>query len=115
MSVIEFPGQRPRKRRSDYLGADDLPQVLKRERRRADRSMHSVVFRSYDLILEADEADLVRDVNWDIEKAKRKLAKAQQQLRSVRANFAAQEAKLTAVDAKLSAAVVAAILSTVKR
>jgi hypothetical protein len=36
-------------------------------------NMHTLLFRSYDLIVQSDEAELVRDVCFDIDKAQTKL------------------------------------------
>jgi hypothetical protein len=60
-------------------------------------NMHTLLFRSYDLIVQSDEAELVRDVCFDIDKAQTKLKAVQ---------------LLTAADTKLTAAIVAALLST---
>src|SRR5689334_14657751 len=64
-----------------------------RAARAADRkraSMHTYVFRSYDMIVESDEAELVRDVSTDLHKAKVKLKKVRQRLQSVREQAAAK-------------------------
>ncbi len=78
--------------------------------RRVGGNMHTYIFRSYDLIAEADEADLIRDVSCDIHKARVKLGKVQQQLRTLRDR--AREQFLASVETKLAAAIVAALLST---
>jgi hypothetical protein len=72
--------------------------------------MHTFVFRSYDLIVASDEADLVRDVCLDIHKAEVQLKKIGQRLRGVQEQAAAQMQLLTASETKLSAAIVAALL-----
>jgi hypothetical protein len=87
-------------------------QEVPRARRRSKSSMHTLVFRSRDLILESDEADLIRDVCLDIHKAEVKLKKVRQRLQSVREWSAKQIESLTAADTKLTAAIVAALLST---
>ena len=51
-----------------------------RRYRRSGRNMHTFVFRSYSLIVEAPEADLVRDVRIDTHKAKVKLRKIREQI-----------------------------------
>ncbi len=76
--------------------------------------MHTFLFRSYDLIVESDEADLIRDVCLDIHKAEVKLNKVRQRLQGIQEQSAAQIWLLTAADTKLSAAIVAALLSTRK-
>jgi len=74
------------------------------ERRRSPTSMHTYVFRSYELILASPEADLVRDVGLDMHKAAMKLHKIRQQIRRDREHAAAREALLTEAEAKLGAA-----------
>jgi hypothetical protein len=62
-------------------------------------------------ILEADEAELIRDVCGDIDKAQRKLAKLRARIESLQ-EYAVNELQLlTTADTKLSAAIVAALLS----
>jgi len=77
-------------------------------------NMHTFLFRSYDLIVESDEADLIRDVCLDIHKAEVKLKKVRLGLQGIQEQSAAQIWLLTAADTKLSAAIVAALLSTRK-
>jgi hypothetical protein len=74
-------------------------------------SMHTFLFRSLSAILEADDADLVRDVCLDLHKAEVKLKKVRQRLQGVQEQAAAQVQALTAADTKLTAAIVAALLS----
>jgi division protein CdvB (Snf7/Vps24/ESCRT-III family) len=62
--------------------------------------------------VESDEADLVRDVCFNVDKAQTKLKAVRRRLQGVQAQAAAQVQLLTAVDTKLSAAIVAALLST---
>lgn len=45
----------------------ELP--VRGRRKHGGPNIHTFVFRSYDLIVESDEADLVRDVCLDIDKA----------------------------------------------
>jgi hypothetical protein len=61
MSVIDFPSAIHRRR------------AVHRTRDRNGPNMHTFLFRKYDLIVESDEADLVRDVCFDIDKAEKKL------------------------------------------
>jgi Mg2+ and Co2+ transporter CorA len=75
-------------------------------------NMQRLLFRSRDLILESDEADLVRDVCLDLDRAEKKLKAMRRRLQSVQEQAAAQVQLLTAADTKLSAAIVAALLST---
>ena len=70
--------------------------------------MQTFLFRSYDLILESDEADLIRDVCLDIHKAEVKLKKVRQRLQGIREQSAAQIRLLSAADIRLTAAIVAA-------
>jgi hypothetical protein len=69
--------------------------------------MHTFVFRSYALIVEADEADLIRDVRFDPHKAQVKLARIRRQIAADRQQAAAREKLLTAAESRLSAAVAA--------
>jgi hypothetical protein len=73
--------------------------------------MHTFLFRSYNLIVESGEADLIRDVCLDLEKAQKKLKTIQQRSKDVQEQAAAQIQLLTAAETKLSAAIVAALLS----
>jgi hypothetical protein len=96
MTVIDFPSASHRRR------------ALHRTRARNGQSMQTFVFRSYDLIVESDEADLVRDVSLDIDKAETKLKAIRRRLKGVQEQAAAKVQLLTAADAKLTAAIVAA-------
>jgi hypothetical protein len=71
-------------------------------------NMRTCLFRSYDVILKSDEADLVRDVCLDLDKAEKKLKALRQRLQGVQE----QAAALTTAEIKLTAAIVAALLST---
>ena len=73
--------------------------------------MHKSLIRSYDLIMRSEDADLVEDVSFDIDRAQRKLEKIQKQLKSVQEQAAARLHLLTAAETKLKAAIVAALLS----
>jgi hypothetical protein len=99
MSVIEFPNVGPRHR------------ALRRARAQNGQNMHTFLFRSYDLIVESEEADLVRDVCCNIDRAQSKLRRVKQRLKDVQAWAASQEQLLTAADTKLSAAIVAALMT----
>jgi hypothetical protein len=52
--------------------------------------MQTSLYRSRKLIVESDEADLVQDVSFDIDKAQTKLAAIRNQLQGVREQSAAQ-------------------------
>jgi hypothetical protein len=65
-------------------------------------------------LLEADEAELIRDVCCDIDKAQKKLKKIRERIESLQ-EYAVNELQLlTAADTKLSSAIVAALLSAHK-
>jgi hypothetical protein len=64
---------------------------------------------------EADEADLIRDVCSDINKAQGKLQKILGRIESLQEYAVAELQLLTAADTKLSAAIVAALLSQAQR
>jgi hypothetical protein len=74
--------------------------------------MRTVLFRSREMILESEEADLVRDVRFDIDKAQRKLEKIRARMESLQEYAVTELQLLTDADTKLSAAIVAALLST---
>ena len=102
--VVRFPGSR-------------VPERVQPDRR-APRpaclgiNMHDALFRSYDLIVESDEADLVQDVSRDLDKAQTKLRRLKEALQSYQERATAHIQLLTTADTKLSAAIVAALLST---
>jgi hypothetical protein len=73
--------------------------------RRAARRM---VFRSYTLIVQSDEADLMRDVCFDMHKARVKLNAIRRQLQLDREHAAAREKLLTSAENRLSAVIAAA-------
>jgi hypothetical protein len=106
MTVIDFPNASPRRspprRRAAYLsrpGACNGP------------NMQRLLFRSSHLIVESDEADLVRDVCFAVDRAQTKLNAIRRRLQGVREQAAAQVQLLTAAETKLRAAIVAALLS----
>jgi hypothetical protein len=107
MSVIAFPNasnrRGPPRRRAAYrsrTGACNGP------------NMQRLLFRSSHLIVESDEADLVRDVCFAVDRAQTKLKAIQRRLKDVQEQAAARVQLLTAADTKLTAAIVAALLST---
>jgi hypothetical protein len=107
MTVIDFPNASHRRtsprRRAAYrscTGARNGP------------NMQKLLFRSSHLIAESDEADLVRDVCFDVDRAQSKLKRIQRRLKDVQEQAAAKVQLLTAADTKQTAAVVAALLST---
>jgi hypothetical protein len=96
MSVIDFPNARRRRRPYGQRGP---------------KNMHTLLFRSSHLIVESDDADLVRDVGFAVDRAQTKLKAIQRRLKGVQEQAAAQVELLTAAETKLSAAIVAALLS----
>jgi hypothetical protein len=91
----------------------------RKHRRRPYRSysqrgsnMRTFLFRSSHLIVESDEADLVRDVGLALDRAQTKLGQIKRRLKGVQEQAAAQVKLLSTADAKLSAAIVIALLST---
>jgi hypothetical protein len=83
-----------------------------RENVRNGPNMQRLLFRSSHLIVESDEADLVRDVCFAVDRAQTKLKGIRRRLQGVQEQSAAQVQLLTAADTKLTAAIVAALLST---
>ena len=71
--------------------------------------MHTFVFRSRKLIVEADEADLVRDVGLDLDKAQTKLKAIRRRLKGVQEQAAAEIQLLTKAEARLAAAIEVAL------
>jgi hypothetical protein len=79
-----------------------------RLRRHDGANMQTFLFRSYDLIVKSDEADLICDVSFDIDRAQSKLRRIKQRLQRIQEQSAAQIRLLTMAAAKLTAAIVAA-------
>ncbi|CCE06462.1 hypothetical protein BRAS3843_1730031 [Bradyrhizobium sp. STM 3843] len=88
-----------------------LPGWRSRRRKQHGPSMHTFLFRSYDLIVGSTEADLARDVRADLDKAQSKLKRIRRQIQRDREWAAARAELLTLADAKLSAAIEAALRS----
>jgi hypothetical protein len=78
----------------------------------SERSLNMLLFRSSRLIVESDEADLVRDVGLALDRVQTKLGLIKRRLKCVQEQAAAQVQLLTAAETKLTAAIVAALLST---
>jgi hypothetical protein len=106
--IITFPGSASKPGRHAF--EDDEPQ--RKVRHRNDGTMHTLLFRSRELILESDEADLVRDVRLNVDRAQTKLRQLRERLQGVREWAAQQAEELTAAETKLASAIVAALLST---
>jgi DNA-binding transcriptional MerR regulator len=92
--------------------SEDVEQIARRGAcrpyGRSERNMHTFVFRGYNLIAQSDEADLVRDVCLDVDKAQTKLKAVRRQLQRDCEHAAARAELLTSVESKLRAAIVAA-------
>ncbi|KRR09558.1 hypothetical protein CQ12_13810 [Bradyrhizobium jicamae] len=110
-NVIElsaFKGARPPKSVLDSESDAPIePRRIGRIGRRQD-GHRKFVFRSYNLIAESDDADLVRDVRLDTGKAQTKLKKIREQIVIDRDKAAARADMMTKAEAKLSAAIEAA-------
>jgi hypothetical protein len=104
-NILEFSAK-PRTR-TFIAQADDEDWAPRRQNRHGP-NMQTLVFRSLKLILESAEVDLVRDVRFDVDKAKTKLKKIRQRLKSVQEQAAAQVQQFTAAETKLTAAIAAA-------
>jgi hypothetical protein len=115
-NIVTFPGSSERERTVHARKPRKSKDSTSEERAvKADvrgPNMRSVLFRSREMILESDEADLVRDVRFDIDKAQRKLEKIRARIESLQEYAATELQLLTAADTKLTAAIVAALLST---
>jgi|GEM_PF-5181582 len=72
------------------------------------KNMHTFTFRSRSLILGASEADLIRDVRRDTDKAENKLKAIQARLKGVQERAANEVRELTRASKKLGAAIEAA-------
>jgi hypothetical protein len=104
-NIVTFPGNR--KSVSPALSSSGRPYRL-----RGEKNRFTLLFRSRESILQADEADLVRDVCFDIDRAKGKLEKIRARIESLQEYAATELQLLTDAEIKLSAALVAALLST---
>jgi hypothetical protein len=109
-NVVEFPGSSP-KRKTAIAISGEIDEQRRWKPRRPYTRRKRPVFRSYSLIVESSDDDLIRDVGLDVEKARTKLRLLQERLKGVREQSAAQIKLLTAADTKLSAAIVAALLA----
>jgi hypothetical protein len=104
-NIVSFPGNRTSDRpRSKSSGR---PHLI-----RGEKNRYTLLFRSRETILESDEAELVRDVCFDIDRAQGKLERIRARLESLQEYAATEIQLLTDADTKLSAALVAALLST---
>jgi hypothetical protein len=76
-NIVKFRGK-PAKPRTRTSGGEGDETLFDRTYVRRGRSMQTFLFRSYDLIVESDEAELLRDVCLDTHKAEVKLRKLKQ-------------------------------------
>jgi hypothetical protein len=104
-NIVTFPGFSPK------CGTTNLPKKARWQTYVRKGPMHKFLFRSLDLILESDDADLVQDVCLDLDKAEKKLKGIRRRLQGVQEQAADQVQRLTTADTKLTAAIVAALLS----
>ena len=112
-NVLAFPGDKTSDRAVRHTMHDeegDRSSSGRPYRKRWEKNMHALLFRSRQSVLEADEEELLEDVRCDLDKAARKLEAARLHLENVQARAAAEVQELNAVIAKLGAAVVAAVL-----
>ena len=102
-NIVAFPNGVPRsKPRAEYRSRTGDGQ----------KNMHTYLFRSREALLEADEAELIRDVCCDLDKAQKKLQKIRARIESLQEYAATELQSLTEADTKLSGALVAALLLT---
>jgi hypothetical protein len=71
-NIVKFRGRSAEPRTYTSIG-EEGEASLGRTRVRNERTMHTFLFRSYHTIVESDEADLVRDVCFGVDKAQTKL------------------------------------------
>jgi hypothetical protein len=111
--IFKFPGSSPEGGAAIAITTELNEEGRWRSRpyTRRGPNMHTFLFRSYELIVESDEADLIKDVSLNIDRARTKLRLIQERLKGVQEQAAAQIEMLTAADTKLSAAIVAALLA----
>ena len=112
-NIVTFPGSVERKAAGATSAARQKVRAEYRSRTGdGQKNMHTYLFRSREALLEADEAELIRDVCCDIDKAQKKLQKIRERIESLQ-EYAATELQLLAdADTKLSAAIVAALLTS---
>ena len=104
-NVVEFRGKSAKPRASTSRASGRAPRVPN------GPNMQRLLFRSSHLIVESNEADLVRDVGLALDRAQTKLGRIKQHLRDVQEQAAAEVQLLTTAETKLTAAIVAALLS----
>jgi hypothetical protein len=107
-NIVEFRAAAKPRTHTFIDQADEEDWTPLRQNRIHGPNMHTFAFRSLTAILESDETDLVRDIRFDLDKAKTKLKRISKRLKSVQEQAAAQVQRLTAAEAKLTAAITAA-------
>jgi hypothetical protein len=110
MSVIKFPNAS--RRRRPYRSRNCDPGSASDSQR--GPNMQTLLFRSSRLIVESDDADLVRDVGLALDRAQTKLGRVKRRLKDVKEQAAAQVLLLTTAETKLTAAIVAALMTRSK-
>jgi hypothetical protein len=105
-NLLAFPGNKTSERPRSISSSGRPYRV------RGEKNRFTLLFRSRESILESDEAELVRDVCFDIDRAQAKLERIRSRLKSLQEYAATEIQMLTDADAKLSAAIVAALPST---
>jgi hypothetical protein len=103
IELSAFQGSRSPKR---VLASENVEPFEPRVKVR--RQARRMVFRSYTLIVQSDEADLMRDVRFDMRKAQVKLKAIQRQIAADREHAAAREKLLASAENRLSAVIAAA-------
>jgi hypothetical protein len=114
-NIVTFPDLSPKRGRANSVSSEQEEAPKKahwRPRIRNEPNMQRLLFRSSHLIVESDEADLVRDVCFAVDRAQTKLKRIQRRLKGVQEQAATQVQLLTAAETKLAAAIVVALLST---
>jgi hypothetical protein len=113
---LHHPDRERFEREGENENVIDFPNASRRRRKpysqRGPKNRHKLVFRSYEHIVESNEADLIQDVCFDIDRAESKLRRVKQRLKNVLVESAAEVKLLSTAETKLTAAIVAALLST---
>jgi cell division FtsZ-interacting protein ZapD len=107
-NIIELSALRAARVQKCVLPSENVAPFEPRVTGRRRAAMHTFVFRSYNLIVQSDESDLMRDVCLDIDKAQTKLKAVRRQLQRDRELAEARIELLTSAVSRLSAAIVAA-------
>jgi hypothetical protein len=111
-NIFTFPGLSPKRARTNPVFAEPQEEAPEKVHSQRGPNMQTLLFRSSHLIVKSDDADLVRDVCFAVDRAQTKLKRIQLRLKGVQEQAAAQVQLLTAAETKLTAAIVAELLST---